>query len=103
MVSDIAPPLVFIVSLTASLVELDLAFSIRYLLKKWMVSSTAIPKTIVKTTEVEIFIPISNQPIIANIITKGKTLGNKDITPILIDLNRKLIIIKMSDIIDNKL
>ena len=59
-----------------------------YLAKKWIVSSTEIPKAILKTNIVEGFIGILKNPITPAVNNNGRIFGTKEIITILYDLNR---------------
>ena len=59
-----------------------------YFTRKWIVSSTEIPKAILKTNIVEGFIGILKNPITPAVNNNGRIFGTKEIITILYDLNR---------------
>ena len=66
-----------------SIFHLVLINSCLYLAKKWMVSSTEIPKAILKTSTVEGFKGMPANPITPAVIMSGNKLGINEIIIIL--------------------
>ena len=74
---------------TASLIFQPLAInSCLYFARKWIVSSTEIPKAILKTKIVEGFKGILEKPITPAVIINGRRFGINEIKIILKDLNK---------------
>ena len=73
-----------------------------YFTRKWIVSSTEIPKAILKTKMVEGFIGIFKNPITPAVKRRGRIFGTNEIITILYDLNKYVIINEISMIAKNR-
>ena len=67
-----------------------------YFTRKWIVSSTEIPKAMLKTKMVEGFIGIFKNPITPAVKRRGRIFGTNEIMTILYDLNKYVIIREIS-------